>query len=91
MISQYVNVDQMGATTILGGVSSLLMNTISGAEATIAQLQAEANANGGMLDPVQMIGLQIATINLNTALQTTTSIVKNFGDLDKSIAQNIGS
>ncbi len=81
----------MGANNVLGGISNLMNNTISGAENAVAELQAEANANGGMLDPAQMIQLQMAVVNMTTVLQTSTSMVKDLGDLDKTIATNIGS
>jgi len=76
-----------GVNSLMYSLSGLLTNAQQATQQNLANLQSQ----GGMIDPVQMIQVQIQTQNYLTVVQTITSIVKQFGDLDKTIATNIGS
>lgn len=77
-----------GVNGILYGMTGLLNNAQQTMMENISTLSAQ---NGGMLDPAQMAQLQIYTQNYLAFIQTITSLIKQFGDLDKTIATNIGS
>jgi hypothetical protein len=77
-----------GVNNMLYSLSGILNN----AQQSMAQTLNEFNSkNGGMLDPIQMTQLQMYTQNYLAFIQLVTSMVKQFGDLDKTVATNIGS
>lgn len=80
--------------SIGGGVNGLLSSMtglLSGAQQSLEQNLSTMNTqNGGQLDPVQMAQLQICTQNYLAFIQSITSLIKQFGDLDKTVATNIG-
>ncbi len=76
-----------GINEVLNQIGGLLSNTQNQMENTLAAM----NTTGGMLDPIQMAQVQMITQSYLAAVQTFTSVIKQVGDLDKSIANNIGS
>ena len=76
-----------GVNQMFNGFQSALANAQNYMENTLSSL----NTAGGMIDPVQMNMLQMYTQNYLAFIQTMTSLTKQVGDLDKSIASNIGS
>ena len=80
--------------SIGGGVNGLLNSMtglLAGAQQSMEQNLSTMNTqNGGQLDPTQMAQLQICTQNYLAFIQSITSLIKQFGDLDKTVATNIG-
>ncbi len=77
----------------VGGVNSIFSNLsgiLNNAQQSMADTLNNFNSQG-MLDPLQMTQLQIYTQNYLAFIQLITSLVKQFGDLDKTVATNIGS
>lgn len=76
-----------GINQIFNQFGGLLANAQNFMQNTLSSM----NTAGGMIDPVQMNMLQIYTQNYLAFMQTITSLTKQVGDLDKSIANNVGS
>ena len=80
--------------SIGGGVNGIIdsmTGLLGGAQQTLQQNLSTMNTqDGGQLDPVQMAKLQICTQNYLAFIQSITSLIKQFGDLDKTVATNMG-
>lgn len=60
----------------------------SSVQTSLNQLTKEAD--GGMINPASLLKVQLQESIYTTFMTMANSIVKQYGDIDKSIAQNIG-
>lgn len=76
---------------MFGNMSNLVNQSAYSLEQSIQALQNDAAANGGMLSPLQLANLQMYVQTYTSLVTSWSSIIKQVGDLDRSIASNIGS
>lgn len=83
---------------INGGINdvfSQLFILINGAQGSIqdgiTNINNSQRNSQGVLDPIGMTQLQMLMQNYTSLVQMWSSIIKQFGDLDRSVAQNTGS
>ena len=69
-------------------MSQLVNNSTNSIPDAMQQIQ--TNSNNGMLDPMQMTQLQMLMQNYMAMIQMYSAIVKDIGDLDKTVTSNIG-
>ncbi len=75
----------------INGILNSMTELLAGAQQSLEQNLTTMNTkNGGQLDPAQMAQLQICTQNYLAFIQSITSLIKQFGDLDKTVATNMG-
>jgi hypothetical protein len=83
-----------GNSQSIAAIFNSLTQTIGTAEQAIPQqmqqIQSNASANNGMLDPMQMNQMQMLMQSYIALITMFSSIVKQVGDVEKQIASNIG-
>ena len=83
-----------GNSQSIAAIVNSLTQTIGTAEQAIPQqmqqIQSNASANNGMLDPMQMNQMQMLMQSYIALITMFSSIVKQVGDVEKQIASNIG-
>lgn len=73
---------------IFEAMSQLVSNSTNAIPDAMQQIQ--SSSASGMLDPMQMTQLQMLMANYQAMIQMWSSIVKDIGDLDKTVTSNIG-
>lgn len=83
-----------GNSQSIAAIFNSLTQTIGTAEQSIPQqmqqIQSNASANNGMLDPMQMNQMQMLMQSYIALITMFSSIVKQVGDVEKQVASNIG-
>ena len=83
-----------GNSQSIAAIFNSLTQTIGTAEQAIPQqmqqIQSNASANNGMLDPMQMNQMQMLMQSYIALITMFSSIVKQVGDVEKQVASNIG-
>jgi len=80
-----------GIGAIFAQLSNMVNQSEVGMEQNLQQIGDSAAANNGVLSPIQLTQLQMILQSYTALVTTWSSIVKQIGDLDRSIATNIGS
>ena len=73
---------------IFNAMSQMVNNSSNAIPDAMQQIQ--SNSNNGMLDPMQMTQLQMLMQNYMAMIQMWSAVVKDIGDLDKTVTSNIG-
>ena len=76
---------------IFNQLSNLMDQTSDNMSRKMSDIVSEMKSQGGTLNPVQTNQLQVLMQTYMAVVTTFSSITKQVGDLNKSIAQNIGT
>lgn len=91
MQASAINATDGGINDIFDVLPSLIQQTTESMKQNIQDMKTTMSKNNGMLDPIQMNQLQMMTQVYGAIISTWSSLVKQVGDTEKSIANNIGT
>lgn len=79
-----------GASNMMNSLPGVIDSYSSVLDQKMQELQSSSAENNGMLDPMSLINIQVYIQNMTTLLTLLSSVVKQFGDLNKTIVSNTG-